>query len=107
MTTARRTRIHQSGLGSDRKCRQINEASGSHGNEEGEGARARVLVCMYTGGRLRHALERDDKVLFSLQQLLPSDEDVTHHLSFLYSPTEFTALLLENLYRIMPLHVRL
>ena len=87
MTTARRTRIHQSGLGSDRKRRQINEANGSHGNEEGEGARA--LVCMYTGGELRHALERNDKVLLSLQQLLPSDEDVTHHLSFLYPTTQW------------------
>ena len=42
---------------------------------------------MYTGGELRHALERDDKVLLSLQQLTPSDEDITHHLSFLYSST--------------------
>ena len=52
-------------------------------------ARARALVCMYTGGELRHALERDDKVLLSLQQLTPSDEDVTHHLSFLYSSTQW------------------
>ena len=50
MTIARRTRIHQSGLGSDRKCRQINEASGSHGNEEGEGARARSSACTLAAG---------------------------------------------------------
>ena len=86
-TTARRTRIHQGGLGSDRKCLQINGANGSHGNEEGEGARA--LVCTYTGGEPRHALERDDKMLLSLQQLPPSDEDVTHHLSFLYPTTQW------------------
>ena len=52
-------------------------------------ARARALVCMYTGGRLRHALERDDKVLLPLQQLLPSNEDITHHLSFLCSSTQW------------------
>ena len=52
-------------------------------------ARARALVCIYTGGELRHALEHNDKVLLSLQQLPPSDEDVTHHLSFLYSSTQW------------------
>ena len=80
-------RGHARTLGSDRKRRQINEANGSHDNKEGEGARA--LVCMYTGGKLRHALERDNKVLLSLQQLLPSNEDITHHLSFLCSSTQW------------------